>query len=69
MYTGRLPARPRTPVFIEAQKYVRQRLEKKWLIEFINTPAFRSRNNGGTIRTASGRRLSANSKEISSAVS
>ena len=41
---SRLPNRPRTPVFREAQKHVRARLEKKWLIQFINSPEFLERN-------------------------
>ena len=40
----RLPARPKTPVFREAQKHVRSRLEKKWLAEFITTPEYLSRH-------------------------
>lgn len=48
-YGGRLPARPRTAVFREAQKHVRARLEKKWLAEFISTPEFIDRNGGSTI--------------------
>ena len=45
-YGGRLPGRPKTPVFREAQKHVRARLEKKWLPEFISTPEFITRNEG-----------------------
>ena len=48
-YGGRLPARPRTAVFREAQKHVRARLEKKWLAEFISTPEFIDRNGGSTV--------------------
>lgn len=49
-YGCRLPARPRTPVFREAQKHVRRRLEKKWLAEFITTPDFISRNGGSLFK-------------------
>lgn len=45
-YGARLPARPRTPVFREAQKHVQSRLEKAWLVKFINTPEFLERNRG-----------------------
>ena len=48
-YGGRLPARPRTPVFREAQKHVRARLEKKWLAGFMSTPEFIERNGGSTL--------------------
>lgn len=41
---ARLPSRPRTPVFREAQKHVRARLEKKWLVMFINSSGFLERN-------------------------
>lgn len=59
-YGCRLPARPRTPVFREAQKHVRRRLEKKWLAEFINTPEFKARNHGGSLQKDAhrGRRVS-----------
>ncbi len=43
---SKLQARPRTPVFIEAQKHVRIRLERKWLTEFMATPEYLSRNKG-----------------------
>ena len=43
-YTHRLPARPKTPVFREAQKHVRARLEKKWMALFIKTPEYITRN-------------------------
>lgn len=42
----RLASRPRTPVFREAQKHVRARLEKIWLMEFIDSPGFLERNRG-----------------------
>ena len=45
-YGGRLPGRPKTPVFREAQKHVRGRLEKRWLPEFTATPEFIARNGG-----------------------
>ena len=48
-YGGRLPARPRTPVFREAQKHVRARLEKKWLAGFMSTPEFIERNGGSIL--------------------
>ncbi|XP_064382718.1 regulator of G-protein signaling 22-like isoform X2 [Halichondria panicea] len=60
-YTGRLPARPRTPVLIEAQKHVRARLERKWLAEFMKTLDFLSRNKGGVARSVNGRRISKSS--------
>ena len=41
---ARLPGRPRTPLFREAQKHIRARLEKRWLIQFINSPGFLERN-------------------------
>lgn len=41
---ARLPSRPRTPLFREAQKHIRARLEKRWLIQFINSPGFLERN-------------------------
>lgn len=46
-YGSRLPARPSTPVFREAQKHVRRRLEKKWLADFLSSPEFLERNGGG----------------------
>ena len=45
-YGAHLPPRPRTPVFREAQKHVQARLEKMWLVRFINTPEFLERNRG-----------------------
>ncbi len=69
-YTGRLPARPRTPVLIEAQKHVRARLERKWLAEFMKTLDFLSRNKGGVARSVNGRRISKSSgKDMTSSVS
>lgn len=43
-YSGRIPTRPRTPVILEAQKHVRARLEKKWLVTFLATDEFKTRN-------------------------
>ena len=69
VYTGRLPARPRTPVFIEAQKHVRARLERKWLAEFIASPEYISRNKIA-VRNAQGRRVSrVNGKDMPAYVS
>lgn len=45
-YGARLPARPPSPVLREAQKHVRARLEKTWLMRFINSPEFLERNRG-----------------------
>ena len=39
---NRLPARPKTPVFREAQKHVQAMLEKKWLTKFLKTPEYKS---------------------------
>lgn len=65
-YGCRLPARPRTPVFREAQKHVRRRLEKKWLAEFIASPEFISRNGGSLLKDAKrGRRVSVNGQSQS----
>jgi len=44
--TMHLPARPRTPVFREAQKHVRASLEKVWLVQFMNTPGIMERHKG-----------------------
>jgi uncharacterized short protein YbdD (DUF466 family) len=41
---ARLPGRPRTPLFREAQKHVRSRLEKRWLAQFISSHDFLERN-------------------------
>ncbi len=38
-----LEDRPPTQVLLEAQKYVRDRLEKKWLPLFLSTPEFADR--------------------------
>ena len=38
-----LDDRPPTQVLVEAQKYVRDRLEKKWLPQFLTTPEFAER--------------------------
>ena len=35
-----LEDRPPTPIILEAQKYVQERLEKKWLPLFLVTPDF-----------------------------
>ena len=32
-----------TQVLLEAQKYIRDRLEKKWLLQFLTTPEFADR--------------------------
>ena len=47
-YMYHLPARPGSPVFREAQKYVRARLEKKWVPLFIAQPDFLARTSGGS---------------------
>jgi len=57
VYTGKIPGRPRTPVFIEAQKHVRMRLERKWLTEFMATPEYQARNRVAETDTR-GRRMS-----------
>ena len=43
----RLPPRPSSPVLREAQKYVRSRLEKKWVKEFVESETFLTRNASG----------------------
>ena len=40
-----LDDRPPTQVLLDAQKYVRERLEKKWLPQFLATPEFEVRQN------------------------
>ena len=40
----KLPARPKTPVFIAAQKYVRAKLDKRWLAAFITSPQYLGRH-------------------------
>lgn len=40
----KLPTRPKTPVFIAAQKYVRAKLEKKWLANFLASPQYLARH-------------------------
>ena len=59
----RLSARPKTPVFREAQKHVRAKLEKKWLSAFTQTPQYIARRGvvmdeegGETGRAASSKR-------------
>ena len=47
---NRLPARPRTAVFREAQKHVQAKLEKKWLAEFLETPEYKARSGVATER-------------------
>ena len=47
-YGSRVSVRPKTPVFREAQKHVRARLEKKWLTAFIASPEFLARNGDGS---------------------
>ena len=42
--SNRLPARPKTPVFREAQKHVQAKLEKKWLAEYLETPEYKARS-------------------------
>lgn len=42
--TRRLPQRPKTAVFREAQKLIRARIEKKWIPTFTSTPEFIERN-------------------------
>lgn len=48
-----LPARPKTPVFREAQKHVQARLEKTWMVRFINSPEFLQRNRGTKLNRSS----------------
>ena len=43
-HSSRLPARPKTPVFREAQKHVRAKLERKWLSLFLQSPEYIARN-------------------------
>ena len=59
-YFSLLPARPKTAVFREAQKYVRARLEKKWIAAFIQTPDYLARNGlaTGEAATEKGHRVS-----------
>lgn len=38
-----LEDRPPNPVLLEAQKYVQERLEKKWLPQFLALPEFMER--------------------------
>ena len=59
MYGQRLPPRPSSAVFREAQKYVRARLEKKWLPMFLETPEFKQRHMA--CRQGEGRRSSVSS--------
>ena len=47
---NRLPSRPKTPVFREAQKHVQAKLEKKWLVEFLGTPEYKARSGLATER-------------------
>ena len=42
--SNRLPARPKTAVFREAQKHVRSKIEKRWLTEYVLTPEYRARS-------------------------
>ena len=42
----KLPSRPKSPIFREAQKHIRARLEKKYVRLFIQTPEFMERNGG-----------------------
>jgi len=53
VYGQRLPPRPSSAVFREAQKYVRARLEKKWLPMFLETLEFKQRHM--TVRQEGGR--------------
>ncbi len=53
-YGSRLPSRPKTPVFREAQKHVRARLEKKWVTVFITTPEYLERNRSSIINGKGG---------------
>ena len=39
-----LHIRPLSSVFLEAQKYVQAKLEKKWLAEFFQTPEYKDRS-------------------------
>ena len=48
--TKRLPARPKTPVFREAQKHIRAKLEKKWVGEFVLSPDYKARSGVGVER-------------------
>ena len=47
---NRLPSRPKTPVFREAQKHVQAKLEKKWLAEFLDTPEYKAHSRLATER-------------------
>ena len=47
--TRKLPTRPKTPVFIAAQKHVRAKLEKKWVVAFITSPQYLSRHKSAEI--------------------
>ena len=38
--SNRLPRRPKTAVFREAQKLIRARIENKWVPTFTSTPEF-----------------------------
>ena len=52
-YGARLPARPPSPVLREAQKHVRARLEKTWLMRFLNSTEFLERNKGTSLTKSS----------------
>lgn len=39
-----MPLRPKSPVFREAQKHIRSRLEKKWIPLFIRTEGYLERH-------------------------
>ena len=42
----RLPSRPKSSVFCEAQKHIRSRLEKKWVPLFTKSEEFIERHGG-----------------------
>lgn len=45
---SRLSAVPSPAVFREMQKHIRARLEKKWVVQFIETPKFLERHSNNT---------------------
>lgn len=40
----KLPLRPKSPVYREAQKHIRSRLEKKWIPMFTRSPGYLERH-------------------------
>ena len=59
VYGQRVPPRPSSAILIEAQKFVKARLEKKWLPMFLETPEFKRRHLAA--RHGSSRKTSAHS--------